>query len=87
MTAVLGLMAASLRHGGGLCNSAMLTCLNHNYRNELARNGRCPEPIFVGKAQRFMAMDMPVPKEKKSAKERRSGAASMSKFDDDRATR
>lgn len=67
VTAVLGLVAAALLHGHGLCSSAMgrkhlaslvlsslLTCLNHNYTDDLAQSARRPEPIYVRKARIFM---------------------------------
>jgi AraC-like DNA-binding protein len=74
LTAVLRLMAASLLHDGGMCNSAMgrkhmvsllllglLTCLNHNYRDELARGTRRLQAGFLGKAQNYMHENIRVP--------------------------
>jgi AraC-like DNA-binding protein len=73
MTAVLSLMAASLCHAGGLCSStlgrkhlvslllmSLLTCLDHNYRDELRHNACWAQPVFLGKAQNFMRQNIRV---------------------------
>lgn len=66
--ALLHLMTASLLAGQGMCSSpitrkhmvslllsGLLTCLDNNYREELATTAREPKPAYIRKAQEFIA--------------------------------
>jgi len=64
---LLRLMTTSLLEGGGMCSSAftrkhmvslllsaLLTCLDHNYRSELAGSVHLPGPGYLDKAKEFI---------------------------------
>jgi AraC-like DNA-binding protein len=67
ISALLRLITASVLDGEGMSRSAiarkhmvslllsgLLTCLDHNYRNELIRGNSRPKPPYIGKAQDFI---------------------------------
>jgi AraC-like DNA-binding protein len=72
--ALLHLMTASLLDGQGMCSSpitrkhmvslllsGLLTCLDNNYRDELAQGVRVPKPAYIRKAQEFIATNVREP--------------------------
>ena len=75
ITNLLSFMTASLAEKNGICSSGiarshmasllmsgLLTCLNHNYREELSNGARaCAKPAYVAKAQEFMKQNVSQP--------------------------
>jgi AraC-like DNA-binding protein len=72
--ALLQLMTASLLDGQGMCSSpitrkhmvslllsGLLTCLENNYREELAQGVQVPKPAYIRKAQEFIATNVREP--------------------------
>jgi AraC-like DNA-binding protein len=72
--ALLHLMTASLLDGQGMCSSpitrrhmvslllsGLLTCLDNNYREELAQGAQVPKPGYIRKAQEFIAENVREP--------------------------
>jgi AraC-like DNA-binding protein len=75
ITNLLRFMTASLAEKNGICSSdiarshmasllmsGLLTCLDHNYREELSNGSRrCAKPAYVSKAQEFMKQNVSQP--------------------------
>lgn len=74
ITSLLSFMTASLGENSGICSSdiarshmasllmsGLLTCLDHNYRDELANGQRCAKPAYVARAQEFMKQNASQP--------------------------
>jgi AraC-like DNA-binding protein len=71
IAALLRLMTASLIEGRGMCSSAftrkhmvslllsgLLTCLDHNYRDELDGSVQMPRPAYLSRAQEFIRQNL-----------------------------
>lgn len=74
ITSLLKLMAVSVMDGEGICSSAigrtnlvslllsgLLSCLDHNYRDELSRGVGRPRPAYIAKAQNYMRQNLAQP--------------------------
>lgn len=49
------------RHMSSLLISALINCLDHNYREELANGRTCPRPGYIAKAEEFMRQNFAEP--------------------------
>ncbi len=54
----IGSSAFARRHMASLLFSGLLTCLDHNYRDELAGGGARPRPAYIAKAQTFIEQNL-----------------------------